>query len=132
MFSLWIKWLGHCIFSVCIQTGVSAFFGNTYNATGNYTYNVTVANLVSSKTAVVYFPVQIPITNYSIIQPGVIAFDEVEKVYFKMDSGSHVELDGTFSGTSLFNMRYIYIVFVKLNLSENAIIAYWIADAYTF
>lgn len=45
-----------------------------------------------------YFPVQIPIELFSIIQPPPLAFGEMGQFKFKMQNGSHIDITFEFSG----------------------------------
>ena len=67
---------------------------------GNFSLEVNASNLLTWQYASIWLPVQIAITNFAIVQPPVLPFDQINRVYFAIDTGSHVELVANIDGTN--------------------------------
>lgn len=73
---------------------------------GNYSVDITAANLLTNQSCSMWLPVQIPATNFSITRPPVLTYGQLPDIYFSLDAGSHLDFTSYLETNDTHNLTY--------------------------
>ncbi|XP_013395465.1 polycystin-1 [Lingula anatina] len=81
-----------------LHLGLSGALNHTFGDIGNYSVHLTASNAISSQSAMLYLPIQIPILDLYIEPPNPIPYDTEVTIVVTTTNGTNAVYESTFDG----------------------------------